>query len=339
MATMCFCGRNVGATGGYEKKENKRERVSIKIGGEEVRLFSTFVDNKKSLEFLKSEFSEVLLEVSQAYGISGLDETNWRDYYEKIKEWGDSSLSSKMFNENVPKLLKFFDIYENKEKNEKIYRYIERLNSDEIEETADLIVKNRELLSLLPYDSLRDYAEDMHSDDWTTPAPIIRFYINNAINYAIQYADNPNTASYAYFDGNDCTNFVSQILENGGIAQDPYTSVYYGWWHRNIFGWHSHSHSWTIADTFARYMGVGYSSTDHYNFTANIRKGDFIAADWDKDGDWDHSGFVVDRDNYVGSWGYYNYRVAQHSSNYIRWTSNPTNNWEAGSYRWGRVRR
>ncbi|MEG0576879.1 MAG: hypothetical protein RR500_03395 [Bacilli bacterium] len=60
------------------------------------------------------------------------------------------------------------------------------------------------------------------------------------------------------------------------------------------------------------------------------------------DGSWDHIAYVVADNHYVGNYGYYDYRVAQHTTNYVAWTSSSTNNWEhigsqGGTY--GRVRR
>lgn len=55
----------------------------------------------------------------------------------------------------------------------------------------------------------------------------------NKIDYARQYALNPNHGPYHYFGiRGDCTNFTSQILEAAGVAQEVYDSEYMGWWHR-----------------------------------------------------------------------------------------------------------
>lgn len=162
--------------------------------------------------------------------------------------------------------------------------------------------------------------------------------IQPAVNYAIAHATNRNTPTYYSFRNGDCTNFVSQILEASGVSQVVYSSEHSGWWHKREvgflgIGWkHTHSRSWTMADVFARYMGVTYTTKNHPNFSANILQGDFIAADWSSDGNWDHSGFVTARDNYSLSWNgspaYYDYKVAQHTTDYNAWTSSSTNGWE-----------
>lgn len=88
-------------------------------------------------------------------------------------------------------------------------------------------------------------------------------------------------------------------------------------------------------------MGVGYTTTSHSSFSKNIAKGDFIAADFENDGDWNHMGFVTDKKSSQSN-GYYDYKVAQHTSNYHAWASSSTNGWDTiagdgGKY--GRVRR
>lgn len=58
-----------------------------------------------------------------------------------------------------------------------------------------------------------------------------------------------------------------------------------------------------------------------------MQAGDFILEDMYDDGDWNHVGFVVQVDDYLTN-GYYDYFVAQHSGNYLAWTSSDTNGWE-----------
>lgn len=40
-----------------------------------------------------------------------------------------------------------------------------------------------------------------------------------AVNYAIRYAMKPNTQKYPYYKGDDCSNFVSQCLNAGGLNE------------------------------------------------------------------------------------------------------------------------
>ena len=175
--------------------------------------------------------------------------------------------------------------------------------------------------------------------------------LNAAVRYAEKYAWTPNADEYGvakqkFIVDADCTNFVSQILHASGVSQVVYGNENYGWWHRkNWLNIHSYSISWINADVFARYMGVGYTTTNHQSFARNIIVGDFIAFDRESNGTWDHMGFVTYRDNaerwYNGKY-YQNYIVAQHSSNYNMWVSEEQNHWENigdKNGRYGRVRR
>lgn len=74
-------------------------------------------------------------------------------------------------------------------------------------------------------------------------------------------------------------------------------------------------------------MGVTNKTKKNTKFSSNIKKGDFIAADWASDGKWDHMGFVTGKKNKKNG-GYYPYKVAQHSNDYNLWTTSKKNNWE-----------
>lgn len=51
-----------------------------------------------------------------------------------------------------------------------------------------------------------------------------------AVQYALAYALNPNP-SYVYFEGNDCTNFISQCLRAGGAKNDFNNT--HPWWYNS----------------------------------------------------------------------------------------------------------
>lgn len=161
-----------------------------------------------------------------------------------------------------------------------------------------------------------------------------------AISYAIRHAENPNP-NYRYFHRGDCTNFVSQIMEAGGRAQEPYYSHHLSyWWHYgNVY-----SRVWTVADTFVRHFGLQTVTRDHMLFSMSLSRGSIIAYDENSDGNWDHVAFVVQDDNYHAVYEgkrYFDYKVAQHSSDYLRWASSPDNRWdklEDEGYTYGVVR-
>ena len=55
--------------------------------------------------------------------------------------------------------------------------------------------------------------------------------VHAAVSYAEEHAKDQNTTDDSYFDGGDCTNFVSQILYAGGVSQAVYSRQDQGWWH------------------------------------------------------------------------------------------------------------
>lgn len=162
------------------------------------------------------------------------------------------------------------------------------------------------------------------------------FDVDKGTLYARKYATSPNTGSYYFFSNGDCTNFVSQILENGGVAQQVYASISQGWWHIVTNKKHTHSTSWTSASTFPRYMGRGYSTKDFRAFSYKVQEGDFIAKDSTGKGTYRHMGYVSrlsDNTHEFTKNGVQsrNFQVAQHTDNYNSWCNGTVNNWSAGS--------
>lgn len=314
---------------------------TIIINGVENPLFCEFVDPSSALNNLKNAESTSLKEIALNYDLEELSSDNWEEYQAASYDSGSQTL------------VDFFDIYENTKKNNEAVEFANSMAStyalDSDLEESDL----GQLSFMLPYFS--PLAEGYNAS--TNAGSGISMHatlpnVSAAVSYAERYAWNANTAQYKDFDGTDCTNFVSQILEAGGVSQDSYTNENYGWWHRVVNGRHEHSISWIRSDTFARYMGVGYTTNRIMNFSMNIQVGDAIALDNNSDGDWDHMGFVTYKASRPGSYTldnmiltYTDFIIAQHSSNYNSWVSENHNNWDrydwtfGGRGTYGRVRR
>lgn len=319
---------------------------AIIINGVENPLYCTFQDKTDSLNRLQSKVPKILSVIKEKYSLDEINENNWKSYRDGMYVLSDVTDEFSEENEEFNILRIFFGIYEDYEKNQEILNFVSKINSKKkgIRENSD---DGIELGMLLPYYApLADTATTMVATEAMT-----RAYINvsAAVNYASRYAKSPNKSAYAYFSGKDCANFTSQILEASGVNQVTSDSVYSGWWHKktkNILGitTHKQSNSWSLADTFSRYMGIGYRTNSHETFSANLQKGDFIASDNDGNGSWDHMGFVTDVGAGIctSTGNFTNYKVAQHSSNYHEWVSSDKNNWEniekkGGKY--ARVRR
>lgn len=94
-----------------------------------------------------------------------------------------------------------------------------------------------------------------------------------AVDYAIKYAENQNS-DYYYYDGNDCTNFVSQAMFTGGwtFFKNPLYPLDYmmdsSWWY-NSKGAPRNSWSWSAAENFY-HMATG--PRDYYGLRYLFRR-------------------------------------------------------------------
>jgi hypothetical protein len=143
-----------------------------------------------------------------------------------------------------------------------------------------------------------------------------------AADYARQYAFNANP-DYIIFGGTDCTNFVSQGLNAGGVPQA------YGWYRSedvwfyscSVFGQTRATASWTWskAKLLYNYLLFHTGATDFWindypeGHNPGLWPGDVVFADWDgpnghqPDTQIDHAMFVTGRDTQG------NLYISQHS--------------------------
>ncbi len=337
-----------GSVGSHEEnisiKEEFDDTFSLKketiiLDGVQTNLFREFTSQENALMQVKKRCSILLNKIMNSHDLEVLTESNWQDYYTKMKAIFDDEKTKNLVKESDYEyryLRAFFDIYENKYKNDKVKALASLdkkkvIMDDGAKKTVEEVLAENlpydETISREFYDGVRGEIESQASSPKSVPN------VSRAVYYANKYAYSPNHYQYYVFSFGDCTNFISQILEYSGVGQIVYNSVYSGWWHKyySSSAHHEHSRSWTMADTFARYMGVTLTRTNHRAFSEKVYKGCIIGADFYNDGDWDHLGFVTAKDNYAATyngWYYYDYKVAQHTSNYHRWVSNSDNNWE-----------
>lgn len=292
-------------------------------------IYCTFKDKAKAIADLKKKTPEILAEISKKLSIEPLNITNWRLYRNGLYELPKESTFYDDKNIQNLTLKQFFDIYENYDDNEKILHKLEKIKYRLTRLTSK---EKNELGNMLPdYAPLAQESQrpSKASRQINTSPRIALPNVDAAVSYAQIYSTTPNRDAYGYVKtwnglNADCTNFASQIVHAAGVGQIYYNSAEQGWWHRKNGNNHTYSTSWQRADTFARYMGVMYTNVNHTNFARNIQRGDLIAADFSWDGNWDHMGFVTRRLNYEQTFPngtYYNYVVAQHSNDYLRWAS------------------
>ena len=293
---------------------------SISYQGEAIDLYAVFQDQTEAISNLYKFIPDEMLKIEKQLDRGRLSEDNWEVYAGFYRD---------VFREDFDTyslLMEFFDIFENKYVNIDIQEYMkleENVKSEEFEIG---------LAFLLPFDSslsqrINDEiikerkAEDNSARHAAATLQPAAFSPYNAVQYASSYAINPNP-SYINIGGGDCANFASQIRRAGG---HPDTLT---WYYKSST---NRSNAWSYSDNFVRFVGVSYTTYNFYNFSNNIYVGHFITYDKTNDGSWDHVGFVTSADDYAGTWGgkyYYDFKVAQHTSNYHAWVSSSTNGWE-----------
>ena len=209
----------------YENQTSKKfsmvEGETVFINDMPNKLYITFESQSEAIESIKELIPELLLELASQYNLEELNNSNWIQYEDCMYQYREKCNDLSLLNQ-MDELVSFFDIYENYDKNIEIKALVDEYNVDNTEEIAE------KLALLLPYYTtfVKDYFGDIQSARSS-------FNINAAINYAVKHATDYNYLEYGYLGTRDCTNFVSQILENGGVEQDVNDSVYSGWWHIN----------------------------------------------------------------------------------------------------------
>lgn len=299
---------------------NREKKVVI--NGESNTLFCEFEDRDKAMQTLKERIPEYLEELAKNNNLEELNNSNWKEYDIALRQ-ADYPPTT----EEGRLLSVFIGTYESNTLNEKVVKYVSSrkgsLNKYELEEVAPM----------LPYFSKVAVTNNRRKmlENETRKNRIMAVNMASARTYASNYSWSQNSA-YRYFPGADCTNYVSQILANSGISQTS------NWWY-NMSN-HTYSTSWVNTPAFANTMGVGMSyGTNHFNFSRDIQDGDVILLDSDRNGSWDHAGFVTYQNsspaNYSNGY-YYNYMVTQHSSNYYRWANENGNGWPISGGNYGR---
>lgn len=126
---------------------------------------------------------------------------------------------------------------------------------------------------------------------------------DKAIAYADRYFANPNP-QYCNYDlgGGDCTNFVSQCVNEGGwLMSDSWKAQGAGCC-KNILGCgveNCYTCSWTVAHEFFLWLPGSGRVEPQCIPMSDLRPGDIVQADFNGDGHIDHSMLVTDIDGNV----------------------------------------
>lgn len=162
------------------------------------------------------------------------------------------------------------------------------------------------------------------------------FKPKKGIAYAKKYAPTKKgNPKYKYFDGADCTNFVSQIKRAGGVKDhvewssgvNPFIRKDSSWYYNNG----SYGAIWVNANKFAKFFGVKYKTKNFATFSTKVKKGSFITEDKKGDGNWDHMAFVTVTTTTKKKYKnitYNDFKVSQHTNDYHAYVSEKVNKWE-----------
>ena len=293
-------------------------KEEILIDDRAIALYTTYDNPEAALSQISIDCAGIIQEISNIYNIGEFSDSTWNEYYDKLEEYiNDNNSIYSSLSSQYNDLLVFFDVYENDDINDELKSRASTFNSFED------VLNDAEFLERLPYHVINDMRESnvIEDNNISSYSSTYAYSSSAAVTYATNYAENPNSA-YPYYSGADCANFASQILYAGGKAQ---TATWYSY--KDSGTWYQ-SRAWTVANSFAYTHGVDNSYSSFSAFSQQLKKGDFICYDSSGDGEWDHIGFVVAvASSYNSSLGYKNFRVAQHSRNYLLWASHDNNGW------------
>ena len=333
------------------------EIETIVIEGKINHLLKQYVNSESALVEAKSKYSEVFEYIKEQYHLSDISHDNFKDYQEKINiAFGNNEINEKYY---YP-VLAFFDIYENTDENLEVKSIVKNhnLNKRNLNENESDITET--LIDLLTMSN--PYVDDHHVTSETRIAEYNAISNNSdpnepelstftyakfaAIAYAEYYSEHASESNYPYYNGADCTNFVSQVAFNGGkmyIQPNPGNKEI-GWWHTPLMQGvtQAESISWIRADRFVKFWGTQLETTSFRTFSATVRSGDYISVDMGDDGKWDHCGFVTDWNNTEKTYNYtfpnssstitmkyHDFKIAQHTSDTHDWVSSSRINWAA----------
>lgn len=139
-------------------------KENLVIGDSSVPLYVTFDSKQQALQSISDNIA--IKAIKECYGYDDISERNWHKYYDSMYELLDAPFRPSWYNEgseDFRMIRRFFDIYENDEKNDEINSIVS------ISTISDNVLENQDVLSLLPYDSynmLAQHTANYH--EWTS---------------------------------------------------------------------------------------------------------------------------------------------------------------------------
>ena len=322
----------------YQSMGGASIQTEIVLDNLGIPLYLAFNDPQFALSSVKSQCAGIINELKTAYGLNDFSYEHLDEYSGKLMAHLDNENKSDWYDElddQFVALSGFLDIYGDMKSNSYMistaataksipellsdYDFLLELPYFAIDDLVEknIIGRNEDIggLYFISFNGTEGTEHSPISPDTQTPNLTARSAYSkaNARQYARDYARNPNP-NFGYIENADCTNFVSQIMLAGGKNYSP------TWITANAFGVWKYTKAWSNANKFVEHWKLDYTFTNHVSFSKKLKKGDYITYDKIGDGKWDHMGFVVNtKPSYDASLGYKDYRVAQHTSNYLRW--------------------
>ena len=173
---------------------NRRQKINI--NDIENPIYCTFENDQDALDGLKEKIPEILLEISSRFKLEEINSQNWEEYKDGLYRLPNDSIFAHDINQQRATLVAFFDIFENRQKNDEIIKYTNRMlvsnNTRQLSQSQTL-----SLGLLLPYYApLAKDSERIISLQRATATAYALPNMNAAINYARTYAVNYNTSGY-----------------------------------------------------------------------------------------------------------------------------------------------
>lgn len=187
---------------------------------------------------------------------------------------------------------KFSDNIELSNSEQKINNNLMLYNKEEI---SDSIINARMQEKELDYterlndissivDEIKTQTEKTNFYSSITPYKYSRFNGSKAAEYAMLYAENPSPY-FMYYPNGDCTNFVSQCLEYGGIPRGG--------------DWYPGRRSWQVVEDFKTWASsTGYART--LSWQENSSLGDVVQ--FNNGSEWHHTMIITKKNSYNYLW-------------------------------------
>ena len=137
---------------------------TVKLKGVTNKMFIEFKSQDDALNKVKRKCTDLIGKLQQQYGLAELSEANWKEYYGYLHAILDDKNSKFNVNEYEYDFLNaFFDIYENKYKNDIVDKLASKNLSTKVMINGEYRQVSEVIANNLPYDA--PFAEEYYSNE------------------------------------------------------------------------------------------------------------------------------------------------------------------------------